>query len=352
MPSTLISLRDETFESLTADIPFIKHVVHHDQLMEDSVALLAKVFPEWDSKDLKLAQCKDGITNKLVACRNTKLETTVLVRAYGKNSEKIIDRKHELQTMAGLARLSLCPRLYARFDNGLVYGYIPGRVVQPAEMGTPHVSKLIAVMLARWHMVDLPGSQDPQLFITLNNWLNDIPDTFSNPNKQKQFVEQFNMNEIKAELELLESELTLLDSPVVFSHNDLLSANVIYNEETDEISFIDYEYGTYNFRGFDIANHFCEYAGFECDYSRYPSKEAQIKWFRTYLEKFSQSIPKEKELESLYIEVSKFSLASHFYWGLWALVQASISDIDFDYMTYARMRFDEYYKNKEAYLAL
>ena len=32
---------------------------------------------------------------------------------------------------------------------------------------------------------------------------------------------------------------------------------------------IDFEYAFYNYRAFDIANHFCEYAGFECDYSRW-----------------------------------------------------------------------------------
>lgn len=35
------------------------------------------------------------------------------------------------------------------------------------------------------------------------------------------------------------------------------------------VGFIDYEYGAYTYRGFDIGNHFTEYAGFEGDYSRY-----------------------------------------------------------------------------------
>lgn len=34
------------------------------------------------------------------------------------------------------------------------------------------------------------------------------------------------------------------------------------------LQFIDYEYGCYTPRGFDIGNHFNEYAGFECDYTR------------------------------------------------------------------------------------
>ncbi len=35
--------------------------------------------------------------------------------------------------------------------------------------------------------------------------------------------------------------------------------------------------GGYNYIAFDIANHFCEYAGFDFDLEKwYPSKEAQV----------------------------------------------------------------------------
>lgn len=51
----------------------------------------------------------------------------------------------------------------------------------------------------------------------------------------------------------------------------------------EEANFIDYEYGCYAFRGFDIGNHFNEFAGFECEYWRYPTKEFQLKWYDWYL---------------------------------------------------------------------
>lgn len=35
------------------------------------------------------------------------------------------------------------------------------------------------------------------------------------------------------------------------------------------MQLIDFEYCAYTPRGFDIGNHFNEYAGFECDYSRW-----------------------------------------------------------------------------------
>ena len=36
-----------------------------------------------------------------------------------------------------------------------------------------------------------------------------------------------------------------------------------------KLYIIDFEYGSYNYRGFDIGNHFNEYAGYDCDYSLY-----------------------------------------------------------------------------------
>ncbi|ERS98028.1 hypothetical protein HMPREF1624_06201 [Sporothrix schenckii ATCC 58251] len=42
-------------------------------------------------------------------------------------------------------------------------------------------------------------------------------------------------------------------------------------------------------------------------------------------------------------EVDVFRGVPGFYWGIWALIQATISDIDFDYATYAEARLSEYW---------
>lgn len=75
------------------------------------------------------------------------------------------------------------------------------------------------------------------------------------------------------------------DFDIAFCHNDLLAPNVILNTEEGAIPirFIDFEYACYNYIGFDIANHFCEYQGYEFDFSKYPSKEMQIQFIQHYL---------------------------------------------------------------------
>lgn len=53
-------------------------------------------------------------------------------------------------------------------------------------------------------------------------------------------------------------------------------------------------------------------------------------------------------LDNLYKEVNKFVLASHIMWGLWGLImakaQAKEKTNDFDYVSYALQRFQEFRK--------
>lgn len=69
------------------------------------------------------------------------------------------------------------------------------------------------------------------------------------------------MQRLHDEFTELYAHLVALNSPIVFSHNDLLLGNVIYTEELNRVSFIDYEYAAHNFQAFDIGNHFTEFAG-------------------------------------------------------------------------------------------
>ncbi|KAJ1960200.1 hypothetical protein IWQ62_004316 [Dispira parvispora] len=326
--------------------------VSHKRLLEDSKKAVLALFPHWSPEDLRLVQCKDGITNKLIRCINDREDMSVLIRSYGKNTEILIDRNQELINIYVLSQRGLCPPLYGKFNNGLVYGYIPGEVVKSTELGEPHTMKLVAERMAEWHRVEIPGPKTPKLFETTQQWFDQVCEAYGDRAANPRFHDLFSLDKLRSELQYLKQELDKLQAPVVFSHNDLLSANVIYNQEQDRVSFIDHEYASYNYRGYDIGNHFAEFAGFECHYDRYPSKKVQWVWLTHYLEAIQQAKPTDDEVEQLYQEVNKFSLASHLYWALWSMLQASISDIDFEYMEYAKLRLDEYYRRRDELLNL
>jgi ethanolamine kinase len=147
----------------------------------------------------------------------------------------------------------------------------------------------------------------------------------------------------------------------VFAHCDLLCGNVIVqpraqqsSDDMVEVSFIDYEYATPSPAAFDIANHFAEWGGFDCDFSVLPTRQTRRNFIREYIESYFSFLsiemsPQELELEArkLFDEVDVFRGAPGFYWGIWALIQATISQIDFDYAAYAEVRLSEYWAWRE-----
>jgi len=52
----------------------------------------------------------------------------------------------------------------------------------------------------------------------------------------------------------------------------------------------------------------------------------------------------QSKVEELRDLVEKFSPLSNLLWGIWSLIQAKYSDIDFDYINYAMQRLTQYKK--------
>lgn len=163
------------------------------------------------------------------------------------------------------------------------------------------------------------------------------------------------------------------DDGLILGHCDLLSGNVIIRPHDDKadgvvtpVSFIDYEYTTPVPAAFDIANHFAEWGGFACDYNVLPTRSQRRAFITEYLRSYSEvadpaSFPRLSDTTStvknpagseaslrayarqLHRDVDDFRGLPGFYWGIWALIQATISQIDFDYASYAELRLAEYF---------
>lgn len=119
-----------------------------------------------------------------------------------------------------------------------------------------------------------------------------------------------------------------------------------------KVVFIDLEYAGWNFRGFDLGNHLCEWASdflrpdaaHLLDFGHYPSLEQRRAFAHAYLGEGEE----EEAVAALVREMDEFALASHLYWGIWGLVQARISAISgFDFAVYARQRLEMYAKGMQ-----
>lgn len=78
----------------------------------------------------------------------------------------------------------------------------------------------------------------------------------------------------------------------------------------------------------------------------------QKAFFQHYLEEQNKYLPNpvkvnDELLQHLYKEANTFAMTSHFFWGLWSVVQTEISDIEFGYLVSAIELLKSFFKNTE-----
>lgn len=302
---------------------------------DDSIfELLNRVFAWNDKNILKLDPVSGGITNSLFRCNNTTTNETVLIRLYGKSTDSIIDRKRELVAHEMLFDLDLASKLYAKFNNGIIYGFIQGSPLSFQDL--PNWSGPIAKHLFTIHSkLDIAVFKSKldnqtlcQIWPILDSWIN-----------------QLNNIQLKQELIWLQDKLSNT-SKTVACHSDLLAGNII-TSKNGNVSFIDYEYLMIAPRAFDIANHLMEWQGFDCESFRipHPTSETVKDWCKDYL---SRSDDPNDDISKLIEEVKLHYGLPGFFWGIWSQIQSRISELDFDYESYSQKRLNEYWKWKEA----
>lgn len=223
--------------------------------------------------------------------------------------------------------------MLARFPNGLLYRFVPGRVTSVDELAQPETWTAVAKRLGQWHgeLPRYPVAGKPEempstdLWGVMQKWIDALP-SGNDAEKQQKIEVQKELEELKLSKEAGGKGLKGMDGGVglVTGHCDLLSGNVIVlpgQEERGqrEVHFIDYEYATPCERAFDIANHFAEWGGFACEYERMPTKSTRRDFIRVYLQSFhehskdGQNVT-EEEVEQLMQEVDQFRGVPGFYW--------------------------------------
>ncbi|KAK2874886.1 hypothetical protein Q8A67_022039 [Cirrhinus molitorella] len=346
----------------TPTIKKFKIFVDEHNVTEGAMKLIKELRPGWDPNLIRTKFFTDGTTNKLVGCYvEDCLEDVVLVRVYGNKTELIVDRDNELRSFQVLHANGCAPRLYCTFQNGICYEFMEGRALDTQDVRDPVLLRLIAREMARIHAIHAHNGciPKPNLWIKMRKYFSLVATEFTDQASNARIQQEVPSQEVlEQEMMWMKEHLSQLGSPVVLCHNDLLCKNIIHNAKEGHVRCIDYEYSSYNYQAFDIGNHFNEFAGMsEPDYNLYPSREMQLDWLHTYLQAYKLFTKKgeevsQRELETLYVQVNKFALASHFFWGFWALIQAKYSTIEFDFLGYAVLRFNQYFKTKPAVLAL
>jgi len=320
-----------------------------ENAIEESYHIINLVKPDWKKDEIACKVFDSGITNKMLgfSLKENKNET-VLVRVNGSGTEEFLDRKAEVESFSLLSKHDCAPQLYCIFKNGLCYEFVPGATLTTKSVCDAQVARLVAREMVKMHAIPNHENSKPVFVDVFRKFL-------KLASSEKESGIFCSLDELASEVNEMEEMVSKHHYPVVFCHNDLLVHNIVHNSDEQRIRFIDYEYASFNYQAFDIANHFAEFAGVdEVDYNLYPNKQQMMAWLRNYIEEnneFHHIKSTDEEIESqtskLYEQVNQFSMTPHLMWGLWALVQAKCSQIDFDYKGYAVLRLTEYFNRKK-----
>ncbi|XP_027094274.1 probable choline kinase 2 [Coffea arabica] len=324
-------------------------------LPEELLKLLLTLASTWtdviDVNAFKVIPLTGAMTNEVYRVtwptKSKDNTRTVLVRVYGEGVELFFNRDEEIRTFECMSIHGHGPRLLGQFSDGRVEEFIYAKTLSAADLRDPEISALIAAKLKEFHKLDMPGSKNVVLWGRMRNWLRKAKSLCN-----LEHVKEFWLEKLEKEISILEKELSQDNQEIAFCHNDLQYGNIMIDEETRSITFIDYEYSSYNPIAYDIANHFCEMVAdyhtdtpHILDYNKYPGLEERQKFVREYLSSAGHE-PTDAEVKQLTINVEKYTLANHLFWGLWGIISAYVNNIDFDYMGYARQRFQQYWLKK------
>ncbi len=268
----------------------------------------------WDRRDdLRVEMLPGGITN--LNYRVDVGDEAYVVRIPGQDSERLgIDRSREHGCTVAAHRAGVAPAVIAYFeeDGVLVTRFLPGRGLAEDEMRRPRMLTRVAETMRRYHEgPEFPGVFSP--FQTVRDYL-----AFAAP-RGAPLPERFDW--MLAQADRLESVMGAPDR-LRPCHNDLLLANWI--DDGARLWIVDWEYAAMGGIFFDLGN-------FAVHLQLGDAEEETL--LRAY---FGRPLPAAAARLKLMKIISDLREA------MWAMVQVTISTLDYDFAAYGRKHFDRY----------
>ncbi|CAG2166894.1 unnamed protein product [Oppiella nova] len=220
----------------------------------------------------------------------------VVIRLYGRKvynnlnsdgNERLKDMRSErlsdVITSLMLSETQLGPKIYGLFEDGQIQHYYQHRHFKLEEQNNLKLVEELFRKIARVHALDVPLPKKHWIFRemdlnceeayrrpAINEMIEGLNcETIKSHDLKaevqpaiNEMIEGLNCetiksHDLKAEVQWLKDMSVKIDSPLVFSHNDLFSSNVlVLDNETasgDQLVICDYEYSSYGFRGMDLG---------------------------------------------------------------------------------------------------
>jgi thiamine kinase-like enzyme len=289
--------------------------MHEEITIPELTEVVARVTALLGPRQGSVVQLEGGITN-----RNFRVNfggTDYVVRLPGKRSEILgIDRTAECIANKSAAGLGFAPGVAAMFEEPacLVTMFVAGRRMSAVELRGSEALAEVAHYLRRFHDTDteLPTGFNAFRLVeeyaeTGRSYDSEPPEGYDDALAAARRIEEAVRGQPTHEL--------------VPAHNDLLPANFLRNG--DKIQLIDWEYAGMGDRWFDLGN-------FAANNELDDGQEEQL------LGAYFGEPPDERRRATLKL----FRFMSDFREAMWGVVQAGVSELDFDFKGYAQKHFD------------
>uniref|UniRef100_A0A914PRV1 Choline/ethanolamine kinase n=1 Tax=Panagrolaimus davidi TaxID=227884 RepID=A0A914PRV1_9BILA len=301
----------------------------------------------------------------------------VVFRIYCKPDSGIIS---ETVICSILAEKNLGPKLYGIFDGGRIEEYIPSKPLTMEDICVPSISKEISKQFAQIHQLCVPIKKSANFMEFIDEWFQNLsnnqnlPPFFDIPEHYHNYSPKtLTIQDLKTELEFIRSKLSKLLKNIVFCHNDLHGGNILlindnkkkhegYSKNLNQqvsspkLMLIDFEFSSYNPRGFDLGNHFAEYV---FDYeaktppysstTRIPSEKHMFEFIFAYIDFQNPELSKDEKnqkAEILLKEILPFIPISYLFWSGYMINDGLNSKTDFDFIGFALERLGLYFMHK------
>jgi thiamine kinase-like enzyme len=262
-----------------------------------------------------VVQLEGGITNRNF--RVTFGGTDYVLRLPGKRTDLLgIDREAERIATKAAAELGFAPRVVTLLEDPscLVTTFVHGERMEASQLRASEAIAEVARDLRALHDsgTELPTEFDPfRLYEdyaeTARTHGADVPEGYDAALATAKQIEEAVSGEPGHE-------------PVP-AHNDLLPANFL--KDAGGIQLIDWEYAGMGDRWFDLGN-------FAANNELSDDQEAQL------LEAYFGDAPDDRARATLKL----FRFVSDFREGMWGTVQSVLSEVDFDFRSYAQRHFE------------
>ncbi|HEX5609736.1 MAG TPA: phosphotransferase [Solirubrobacterales bacterium] len=259
------------------------------------------------------APLEGGITNRNYRLRFGGRE--VVVRMPGKDTGMLgIDRSAERAANECAARAGMAPGVAAMLEDPpcLVTDFVEGEAMSAEQLRRPEGLAEVAVALRKLHGC---GETLPSEFSAFR-----VVETYAERARSRGAKVPADFGPAHKAAAAIEAALAARGEPPVPCHNDLLAANFI--DSPEGLRIVDWEYAGMGDRWFDLGN-------FAVNNELGPAEEER------FLAAYLGRAPEPSDLRAL----RSMRFMSDFREAMWAVLQGTLSDLDFDFAAYAAKHF-------------